>query len=399
MSKARKDIARSFGTDIVYSDPMEGSDGAIFLARELVAKDPDAYFYPDQYSNPSNWRAHYDGTGREILEDLPQLTHFVAGLGTTGTMMGCARRIKDSGRPVECIAVEPAEALHGLEGLKHMATSLVPPIYDPRVPDRILPHRQTEVGWDTADRLAREEGLARRALVGGQHRRGDPPRRRGAAKREGGLRRRHRVRPWRSVLRAHEVGTPVRVVSSEALPAAVNSMRDEKKHPWVTGNLVVSRAIVDRVDEEARKAYGRDEESCGFLVGPAGEARYVDGVVPMINRANALHRLDPETYPRTGRTYFDIDSMKFESAIARSESEARPVKVLYHSHLDAGAYFSATDAEVAKMGQGEPPWDLAYLVTSVLKGRVDARTLFVWSPEAKEFVESPLVVREGDEGD
>jgi proteasome lid subunit RPN8/RPN11 len=175
-------------------------------------------------------------------------------------------------------------------------------------------------------------------------------------------------------------------------------MRDEKKHPWVTGNLVVSRAVVDRVDGEARQAYGRDEESCGFLVGPAAEARYVDGVVPMVNRANALHRLDPETYPRTGRTYFDIDSMKFESAIARSESEARPVKVLYHSHLDAGAYFSATDAEVAKMGQGEPPWDLAYLVTSVIEGRVDARKLFVWSPSTKEFVESPLVVREGDEG-
>ncbi|HEY4013670.1 MAG TPA: cysteine synthase family protein [Polyangiaceae bacterium] len=158
VSKARKDIARNFGTDIVYSDPMEGSDGAILLARQIVAEEPDAYFYPDQYSNPSNWRAHYDGTGREILEDLPQLTHFVAGLGTTGTMMGCGRRIKDSGRPIQCIAVEPAEALHGLEGLKHMATSLVPPIYDPKVPDRILPIG-TDLGWDTADRLAREEGL------------------------------------------------------------------------------------------------------------------------------------------------------------------------------------------------------------------------------------------------
>jgi cysteine synthase B len=159
VSKARKDIARNFGTEIVYSDPMEGSDGAIKLARELVAREPDTYFYPDQYSNPSNWRAHYDGTGREILEDVgPRLTHFVAGLGTTGTMMGCTRRIKDSGLQVECVAVEPAEALHGLEGLKHMASSLVPPIYDPHVPDRILPVA-TEDGWDMADRLAREEGL------------------------------------------------------------------------------------------------------------------------------------------------------------------------------------------------------------------------------------------------
>ncbi len=159
VSKPRKDIARNFGTEIIYSDPMEGSDGAIRLARALVAKDPDTYFYPDQYSNQSNWRAHYDGTGREILEDLgSRLTHFVAGLGTTGTMMGCTRRIKHDAPRIECIAVEPADALHGLEGLKHMASSLVPPIYDPNVPDRIFPVK-TEDGWDMADRLAREEGL------------------------------------------------------------------------------------------------------------------------------------------------------------------------------------------------------------------------------------------------
>ena len=159
VSKARKDIAQSFGTEIVFSDRMKGSDGAILLAREMVAKDPDTYFYPDQYSNPSNWRAHYDGTGREILEALgDRLTHFVAGLGTTGTMMGTTRRLKEHTRPVECVAVEPADEFHGLEGLKHMASSLVPPIYDPNVPDRILPIT-TEDGWDMADRLAREEGL------------------------------------------------------------------------------------------------------------------------------------------------------------------------------------------------------------------------------------------------
>jgi cysteine synthase B len=159
VSKARKDIAKSFGTEIVFSDPMKGSDGAIHMARNLVAKDPETYFYPDQYSNPSNWRAHYDGTGVELLEALgDRLTHFVAGLGTTGTMMGSSRRLKQHSRPVQCVAVEPADAFHGLEGLKHLATSLVPPIYDPSVPDRILPIK-TEDGWDMADRLAREEGL------------------------------------------------------------------------------------------------------------------------------------------------------------------------------------------------------------------------------------------------
>jgi cysteine synthase B len=163
VSKARKDIVRSFGTDIVYSDPMEGSDGAIVLAREIVARDPDRYFYPDQYSNPSNWRAHYDGTGREILDALgDRLTHFVAGLGTTGTMMGSSRRIKEHPRAraggIQCVAVEPTDALHGLEGLKHLATSMVPAIYDPTVPDRVFPVT-TEDGWDMADRMAREEGL------------------------------------------------------------------------------------------------------------------------------------------------------------------------------------------------------------------------------------------------
>jgi proteasome lid subunit RPN8/RPN11 len=172
-------------------------------------------------------------------------------------------------------------------------------------------------------------------------------------------------------------------------------MRDLVNHPWAAGDLVIGRGVLAQVDEEARAAYGRDEESCGFLIGPAAEPRLIDGIVPMVNRANLLHRVDPETYPRTGRTYFDIDSMKFESALARQVAEERPVKVLYHSHLDAGAYFSATDAEVAKMGQNEPPWDLAYLVTSVLGGRVDDRRLFVWNPRTMVFDESPLEVDEG----
>jgi proteasome lid subunit RPN8/RPN11 len=171
-------------------------------------------------------------------------------------------------------------------------------------------------------------------------------------------------------------------------------MRDLSKHPWARGELTITLGVLRRVDEEARVAYGRDEESCGFLVGPAGDGARVDGVVPMVNRANMLHRLDPEQYPRTGRTYFDIDSMKFDAAIRRGEADGRPVKVLYHSHLDVGAYFSATDAEVAKMGQDEPPWDLAYLVTSVRGGEIDDRKLFVWDPAGRTFVESPLEVDE-----
>lgn len=159
VSQARKNITQAFGTELIHSDPMEGSDGAIRLVRKLVEEQPDKYFYSDQYSNPSNPRAHYLGTGREILEQVgDEITHFVAGLGTSGTMMGTTRRLREHTRKITCVAAEPAEALHGLEGLKHMASSIVPNIYDAKLPDEILPV-PTEGGWDMADRLAREEGL------------------------------------------------------------------------------------------------------------------------------------------------------------------------------------------------------------------------------------------------
>jgi len=114
----------------------------------------------------------------------------------------------------------------------------------------------------------------------------------------------------------------------------------------------------------------------------------------MENRANKLHALDPETYPRTGRMYFDIDPLKFERAIERGEKDGAPVKVLYHSHLDVGAYFSDTDAAAAKMGGDAPAYDLAYIVVSVRAAQVDDYKLFLWSPSARAFVEGSLVVRE-----
>ena len=169
-------------------------------------------------------------------------------------------------------------------------------------------------------------------------------------------------------------------------------MRNEARHPWVLGGLRIAASLVARIDEEARAHYARDEESCGLIIGPATDAALLDDIVPMKNRARALHEMDPETYPRTARMYFDIDPLKFERAIQSGEAEGRPVKVLYHSHLDVGAYFSDTDAEAAKMGGAEPAYDLAYLVTSVRKDGVDDRKLFVWRPEARAFVESELLV-------
>jgi S-sulfo-L-cysteine synthase (O-acetyl-L-serine-dependent) len=159
VSWARQKITRAFGTTLVFSDPMDGSDGAILLCRKMVADSPDAYFYPDQYSNPSNPLAHYHGTGREIWEQTEgRVTHFVTGIGTSGTVMGTGRRLKDYRHDIEVWAVEPDDALHGLEGLKHMQSSIVPPIYHPRELDGVI-SMPTEEAWDVAERLAKEEGL------------------------------------------------------------------------------------------------------------------------------------------------------------------------------------------------------------------------------------------------
>jgi cysteine synthase B len=159
VSLARKRITSAYGAQIIFSDPMEGSDGAIRKVQRLVEEQPDRYFYPDQYSNESNPRAHYLTTGEEIWKQTRgQVTHFVGGIGTGGTVMGTGRRLKDYRREIQVIAVEPAEALHGLEGLKHMPSSIVPAIYREGELDEKM-SVSTDEGWEMADRLLAEEGL------------------------------------------------------------------------------------------------------------------------------------------------------------------------------------------------------------------------------------------------
>ncbi|MFB6249057.1 MAG: PLP-dependent cysteine synthase family protein [Salinibacter sp.] len=158
-SAERAKTLRSYGAELLLTDPMAGTDGAQRRVKEIVAAEPDRYFYPDQYNNDANWQAHYDGTGAEILEQTDGgITHFVAGLGTTGTFMGVSRRLKAHDPTIRCVAFQPETALHGLEGLKHMETALVPGIYDAEQADA---HRtcSTETAYDTTRRLAREEGL------------------------------------------------------------------------------------------------------------------------------------------------------------------------------------------------------------------------------------------------
>jgi len=160
VSAARKRITAAYGAQLIYSDPLEGSDGAIRHVRREIEHSPGRYFYPDQYSNPSNPRAHYLTTAPELWEQTGgKLTHFVAGLGTTGTVMGTGRRLKELNPAIQIVAVEPAEPMHGLEGLKHLGSSIIPPIYDPALHDRKL-SITTDAGWDMTDRLLKDEGLA-----------------------------------------------------------------------------------------------------------------------------------------------------------------------------------------------------------------------------------------------
>jgi len=159
VSPERKKYLAAYGADIVWTSPADGSDGAIRKARELVAAEPDRYFYADQYSNDENWRAHYRTTANEIWQQTEgQLTHFVAGLGTSGTFMGTTRRLKELNPAIRCISMQPDSAFNGLEGLKHMATAIVPRIYDPALADANI-DMDTEIAYRTARTLGRKHGL------------------------------------------------------------------------------------------------------------------------------------------------------------------------------------------------------------------------------------------------
>jgi len=159
VSVERKRILHAYGANIIYTDPADGSDGAIRVARELFAKDPGKYFYADQYSNDANWLAHYHGTANEIWQQTEgRVTHFVSMLGTSGTFVGTARRLKELNPRVRCISLQPDSPLHGIEGAKHMATAIVPKIYDASLADADV-EIATEDAYSMVKRLAREEGL------------------------------------------------------------------------------------------------------------------------------------------------------------------------------------------------------------------------------------------------
>src|ERR1017187_10160316 len=158
-SPERKRILKAYGAEMVFSDPNEGSDGAIRMVRQIYMADPDLYFYPDQYNNPANWKAHFEHTGPEIIKQTGErLTHFVSAMGTSGTFTGITRRLRRDLPDVRCYSAQPSSGFHGLEGLKHMPTAIVPGIYDEKLADGNL-WIETEDAYRMVRRLAREEGL------------------------------------------------------------------------------------------------------------------------------------------------------------------------------------------------------------------------------------------------
>ena len=322
-SERRRQLA-AYGAELVETDPMEGSDGAIREARRRAAADPDRYFYPDQYSNPANWRAHYETTGPELIEQTGgRLTHFVAGLGTSGTFVGTGRRLRDWRAGVRRISVQPDSPLHGLEGLKDMSSALVPAIYDETLADEAM-RVSTEDGQAWSRRLAREAGI------------GTGP--------SGGAAVAAAVR----IAARLERGVVVTVLPDGSGRYLSERYWDEPDPP---------AAAMLTLDAEAADAIRRHgeatspDECCGALLGHApGE---VVEAFPLGNTTD-LER----------RRRFLIGPDDYRQAEARADATGRALVGFYHSHPNHPAIPSAFDLDHA--------WpNLSYVIVSVHDGVAD----------------------------
>lgn len=308
----RKRLLAAYGAELVSTDPMEGSDGAIREARRLYALDPGRYFYADQYGNDSNWRAHYDTTAPEILEQTGgRLTHFVAGLGTSGTFVGVGRRLRQWNRDVSLISFQPESPLHGLEGLKHMAAAIVPSIYDETLADDDL-RISTEEALALTRRLAREEGI----LAGPSS---------GAA-----------LAAARHVAASIEAGVIVTIFPDGGDRYLSEPFWEEDGgHSWRAETrraLRLARAARNAMLAHAASAY--PEECCGVLIGP--ESDLVTEAVPLENVQNGnRHRR------------FVIDPAAYRAAEALADARGLMLAGFYHSHPNHPAEPSAFDLEHA----------------------------------------------------
>jgi cysteine synthase B len=342
----RKRLLHAYGAELIVTDPMEGSDGAIREARRRYESDPERYFYPDQYSNAANWRAHYETTAVEIIEQTGgRITHFVAGLGTGGTFVGTGRRLREWRSSVRLISVQPESALHGLEGLKHMATAIVPAIYDPTVADRDEPV-STDESYELVRRLARQAGI----LVGPSG---------GAA--------------LAACLRVIEDTAVDRAVFVTIFPDRGDRYLSEGF--WKEGGTRVAAGETLAVPDDVLTAI-RDhgagtypDECCGALIGrESGE------VVEALALSNAMDQR---------RRRFLIGPEEYRMAEARAAETALTLLGFYHSHPDHPAVPSTFDLEHA--------WpNLFYLIVSVQQGRAEAARVWRLRADRTAFDEISL---------
>ncbi|MFO7302187.1 MAG: cysteine synthase [Acidobacteriota bacterium] len=324
----RKRLLRVYGADLVFTDPMEGSDGAIRQVRAIYEREPHRYFYPDQYSNPANWLAHFNSTGVEILEQTQgRITHFVAGLGTSGTFMGTGRRLKQDKPGVRLISVQPDSPLHGLEGLKHMESAIVPAIYDPTLADEDV-RIETDEAHALIRRLAREEGL----FVGPSS---------GAA-----------LAAAIRVACGLDEGVIVAIFPDGGDRYLSDPLWDVTPEEDAT---VTDAPIHLRIDEAQLTAIRRHgartypDECCGALLGPKpGE---VTEAFPLDN-----------TFPDERRRRFMVGPDEYRRAEARAAETGLQLVGFYHSHPDHPAEPSQFDLDHA--------WpNLSYLIVSVRQGQ------------------------------
>ena len=342
----RKRLLQAYGADLILTDPMLGTDGAIREARQLHAAAPGRYFYPDQYSNSANWRAHYDTTALEIWHQTGgSVSHFVAGLGTSGTFIGTGRRLRELTSSITLVSVQPDSPLHALEGLKHMASALVPAIYDPELADLSLTVT-TEDALDLTRRLARDEGL----FVGPSS---------GAA-----------LSASLKIIETMDRGVLVTIFpdgGDRYLSERFWTEEDDAMGPEPRGTLRVSSAALAQIHTHAAASY--PDECCGALLGVPGEA---ESALPLDNVTGGERRrrflISPDAYRR---------------AEAEADRSARQLLGFYHSHPDHPAEPSAFDLEHA--------WpNLSYVIVSVRNRRIDDLRSWRLRSDRSQFDEEPL---------
>lgn len=350
----RKRLLHAYGAELILTDPMEGSDGAIREARRRYALDPDRYFYPDQYSNPANWRAHYDTTAVEIIEQSGgRITHFVAGLGTSGTFVGTARRLREWRPSVRLISVQPESALHGLEGLKHMESAIVPAIYDPTLADRDE-RVSTEEAYDLVRRLARQEGI----LVGPSS---------GAAL-AACLRLTEEVE--RAVIVTIFPDRGDRYLSESFWNVPEPAEESSAAGRGSVDGITIPPDVLAEIREHGAESY--PDECCGVLIGD--ESGKVLEAFPLSN-TTSLER----------RRRFLIGPEDYRVAEARASEVGSTLIGFYHSHPNHPAIPSAFDLEHA--------WpNMHYVIVSVQNGLPETSRSWRLRDDRAAFDEEPIAI-------